>query len=799
MADPTPADRQRPQPVPFARVGERERIGAPLPDPLTSFVGRERDLAAVGALLRAGNVRLLTMIGSGGVGKTRLALRVAAEARAEFTDGVGYVPLAAVADPELVVPTVAQALGVRETGERGVADQLVDVLGDRRVLLVLDNFEQVIDAGPVLVDLLVACPRLKVLVTSRAPLRLSGERVYAVAPMSLPDPGDTSERLGEAEAVCLFVERAQAVDPAFVLTDDNARATAAVCARLEGLPLAIELAAAKTSFLSPEGLLARLARRLPLLTGGPRDAPARLRTMRDAIAWSHDLLTAEEQTLFRRLAVFSSGFTLEAAEAVAGGDGDLGCDVWSGIEALAEQSVLRQRPGDAGEPRFGMLETIREYALERLAASGEQEAVRARHAAWCLALAEAAEPHLEGFGRGQARWLARLDDELGNLRAALVWFNETGDARAILRLVAVLDVYWFTRPYGGEARRWLETGLAAGAAVPADVRGMALHVLTHLACHLGDHEVAVARAEEDLALARTTDTPFALGRAHYGLGMACEYAGATDRAVAHYAQAIPLLRQAGARSWVYLALADLGGLRQLGGDVAGAVPLLDEALALVRQDDPADPLGLQDTLNLAHVLGRRAHAARAQGDPGLALRLFGESIAAARQIGAERIVLGAVAGLAGVALDLGQPARAARLLGAVATAREAHGLVRIAHALHADLIEADACARLGEQAFAEAFAGGRALPYAAAVAEALAIDAPTNAKGSKTARAPFGLTPREREVLRRLVEGKTDRQIAEALFVSRRTVTTHTSSLFAKLGVSSRTEAAALAVREGLV
>ncbi len=521
--------------------------------------------------------------------------------------------------------------------------------------------------------------------------------------------------------------------------------------------------------------------------------------MRDAVAWSYDLLPERERVLFRRLAVFVGGFTLEAAEAVTAQPGD----VFAGVEALADQSLVRRLDIVAGELHFGMLETVREFALEQLEASGEAEEARRRHAAWCLAQAEAAEPHLEGFGGAQARWLARLDAELGNLRAALAWFHGIGNARGLLRLVAVLDVYWFARPYLPEARHWLEAGLglADSRDVPADVRGMALHVLVNVTCFLGDHEVALARAEEELLLARASGEPFALGRALYGLGLAWEHAGDLPRAAARYADAVPLLRRAGATSWVYLALAGVGNMRYVRGDLAGAVPLLDEALALVRRVDEADPFALKDRFGLSLVLGPRAHAARARGDYALATRLFAEGLTLGRELGAKRVVLGAVAGLAGVVLALEQPERAARLLGAVAAAQEVTGVGRITDAIHADRLVAAARAQLGERPFAEAFAAGRALPFDEAIADAVAIVtlAEATAPGARAERDPFGLTPRERDVLRMLVAGKTDQQIADALFVSRRTVTTHTSSLFAKLGVTGRAEAAAIAVREGIV
>ena len=775
MPDLPLADYHQPGPMPRVTCPEHGPTTGCLPAPLTSFVGREREVAALSNLLCHPDVRFVTLTGPGGVGKTRLALRVAEDLAQTFANGAAYVPLATVFDPALVAPALAQALGVREAGERPLTNSLSAWLRVRRLLLVIDNFEQVAEAAPLLSDLLRTCPGLTVLVTSRRVLRVSGEHVVRVPPLSLADPAALVGELRCAEAVQLFAERARAADAGFTLDEESIEAVAAICAQLDGLPLAIELAAAKTRLLPPVLLLDRLERWLPLLTDGARDLPARLRTIRDAVAWSHNLLSERERVLFRRVAVFVGGFTLEAASAMAGADGD----GFAGVEALTDQSLVRRLDVVAGELRFGLLEVIREYGLEQLERSDERETVRRWHAAWYLAVAEAAEAHLEGFGGDQVQWLVRLDAELGNLRAALDWFHETGNARDLLRLVAVLDVYWFARPYLPEARQRLEAGLslAEHSDVPADERGMALHVLVNILCFLGDHEAALARAQEEVALARATGEPFAHGRAQYGLGLVWEHAGDVSQAAAHYAEAVSLLRRADATSWVYLALAGVGNMRYLGGDFASAVPLLDEALDLVRQVDQADPLALKDGFGLALVLGQRAHVALAQGDHTLAARLFAEDLALGRELGAERVVLGAVA-----------------------AAQEVTGVIRITDAIHVERLVATARARLGDRPFAEAFATGRALPLDEGITDALAIAmrADTTAPRTQAQRDAFGLTARERDVLRLLVAGKTDQQIADALFVSRRTVTTHTSNLFAKLVVTGRTEAAALAVRESI-
>jgi predicted ATPase len=443
MADRTPADGRQFQLVPLIPPPDRDRLGVP-PVPLTSFVGREHEIAILTSLLRHGGARLVTLTGPGGVGKTRLALRVIEEQGADFADGVAFVSLAPLTDPDLVVATIASIVGVREVRGRSIADLLADALADRRLLLVLDNFEHVVKAAPLVPELLTACPNLVVLATSRTILRVSGEQSFLVSPLKVPGSAETdvAEELGAAETVRLFVDRARATDPSFALNARNVQAIGEICRRLDGLPLAIELAAARICLLPPAAMLARMEHRLPLLTGGPRDAPTRLRTMRDAIAWSHELIAPAEQTLFRRLGVFVGGFTVEAAEAVA----DDGGDVFEGIASLVANNLLRQDAGADGGPdpdaswalpRFRMLETVREFALEQLAVSGEVDVIRGRHAAWCLELAEQSEIATWG-GPQQVQWLDRLETELPNLRGALGWLEETGDTEATSRLAGEL-------------------------------------------------------------------------------------------------------------------------------------------------------------------------------------------------------------------------------------------------------------------------------------------------------------------------------------------------------------------------
>jgi len=512
--------------------------------------------------------------------------------------------------------------------------------------------------------------------------------------------------------------------------------------------------------------------------------------MRDAIAWSHDLLTPEEQLLFRRLAVFAGGFTLEAAEAVVSGPGEPGIDPFEGVTSLLDNSLLRQEANPGGESRFIMLETVREFALELLAASGEEDATRERHAAWCLTLAQAIG--LDSLrGRAQAAWLARLDAELDNLRAALAWFNAAGEPTNVLRLLSAIYPYLAVRPYHAEVRGWLEPALRDAPNASTAVRVEALYVAASTTSFLGDGPAAVAYAEEGLALARELGDPFALGRAHFAAGIAWAFSDDVARAAAAYEEAVSLLRTTGVTSWEAMALSELGDTRLMTGDVAEAVLLLDEALALHRR--------IEFPLGIALTLAERAHAARMQGDQVLAARLFAESIAVAAEIGSERL-LGAVAGLAGVALALGQPERAARLLGAVATAGDTSGVGRIGHAAHTKRIAKELEARLPEPVFVAAWEAGGQLLFADALADALALTSSVNPRPSPGERDDnSGLTARELDVLRLLVEGHSDRQIGEALFIGTRTVQTHVANLFAKLGVNARAEAATVAVRRGLV
>ncbi|MDQ2651701.1 MAG: tetratricopeptide repeat protein [Chloroflexota bacterium] len=618
-------------PTPLMVSMVTEYGGAPLPHPLTGLIAREEECASISALLRDPTVRLLTLTGPGGVGKTRLAVAVARDAGVAFPGGVAFINLTPISNPDLVLDTIAMGMGLRDTGAGSLYDRLISVLADRRMLLVLDNFEQVITAGPRVRDILGACPGVTLLITSRTRLRVSGEREFAVSPMPLGSPAQFED--GEITgAVRLFVERAQAVSPEFTLTPGTLPIIVEIVRRVDGLPLAIELASARVKALPPSALLQRLDRRLPLLSGGARDLPLRQQTMRDTIRWSYELLTPAERAFFRRLAVFVGGFSLDAAEMMGAATADDSSrarrlplpDTVESISALIDHSLVQQPTGPGAEPRFGMLEIIREFGWEQLTESGEATAARQAHARWFLALAERAEPAL--WGVSQAQWLDQLDLEKDNLRAALRWALNQDNAIIATRLGAALWRFWQRRGSLSEGR----TQLSSILALSPDPASLAARcsVLTGagmLAAHQGDYDQAIRHSEDALAGWQHLGDRQGIGRSLLCLAAVARYQDDFAGAESLGHASLAAFQAVGDRWGTGHVLTHLGMLAWLQGNHATGIAFYDEALAHLR--DVGDQSGIFE-INLE--LGRGACDA---GDLARATTLYEECLTLATALG----------------------------------------------------------------------------------------------------------------------------------------------------------------------
>ena len=635
-----------------------------LPAPLTSFVGREDEIARATALLAES--RLLTLTGSGGTGKTRLSLQVAAAAAAGFPDGVFFVDLSPVSDPVLVIPAIAAALGLREEGwERPVGEVLEDHLRERQVLLVLDNFEQVLDAASEIPRLLADSPRSKIVVTSRRPLHLRGEQLVPVAPLPVPDTGRPL-RLGDVgrdAAVRLFADRAATVDPDFALTEENAAQVVEICARLDGLPLAIELAASRVALLGPAALLRGMEARLPSLTGVLRDLPARQRTLRKVVGWSYELVAETDRVLFRRLSAMAGGWTMASAAAVCDPEGHAGIDVLEGVASLVDASLVR-RTTATRDPRFDMLQTVREFGLERLDAEDDRPAILRRHACWFLDLAEEAERHFRG--PGLESWLRSLEVEHDNLRAALRWALEEDEAEIGLCLAASLWRLWHVGGYLSEGRHWTTAVLALPSASQRTLaRARALTALGGLAYWQNDPPAVRSSYEEALAIARELGDRPMIAEATYNFAFSPGLEGDRESARASFLQSMEMFEELGDPRGEADSMWALSLIARLDGDLPRA---LRHAEGSVRRHRAlGDGFGLVDSL---HELGR---AAFAMGDHETSRASFLESLEILGPIGYRTAIAIVLDNLAAQELSDGRPVRALRLRGSSEGLKESSG------------------------------------------------------------------------------------------------------------------------------
>ena len=763
-----------------------------LPEPLSSFVGREDDIATIVDVMRQSHVRLVTLTGPGGVGKTRLAMRASKALEADYADGIAAVSLASVSDPGMVPPAIARALGVRDNVERAPLEQIANAIVDRELLIVLDNFEHVLEAVGCVPEILRAGPTTKVLVTSRERLRLAGEREIPIRPLPLPDRGNPSEPdpLVHSPAIRLFVDRARDGDPGFALTSANAAAVAEICRRVDGLPLGIELAASRIKAMPPQALLARLELRLPLLVGGARDAPARQQTLRDAIAWSYDLLDPTEQALFRRLAVFVGGFGLESAEAVGRGLPSAERPVVQIVSALLERNLVRRQEGTELDPRYGMLETIREFALERLTELGEFVITRRVQADYFLALARVAQPAFGG--PDQRMWLSRLEAEYANLQDVLAWLAASGESLAFLQLAGSLGEFWYRHGHLREGRRWLEHALAVSSGEPAVARAEGLLWAGYLSWSLGDRARASDLARQSLAIWRSLGDDRGQAIAIHLLGLGEEIEQRWEPATRLFEQELSIWRHRQEPHRTVSVLVLLGGIAYGKGDLERAAGIEHEALELARTTGDRRWIALA-----LWYLGQIALARRSSDE---AAGHFHGSLELLAEIGDRWWLAKPLAGLAVVAARRRQPARAARLLGAVNALLEGTGApVMPFDRVNHEAAESAAVAELGRDAFVSAYRAGQALPLSDAVAEAQATAALGGAPRAAVEDNRYGLSAREREVFRLIAAGHSNGQISRELGISLRTVTTHASHILNKLGLTTRSELIAVAYREELI
>ncbi len=848
---------------------------------LTSLIGREREVAQVSALLQRPGVRLVTLTGPGGIGKTRLGLQVATELLDNFANGIYFVSLAPVTDPPTVIQTIAHALGLEHQPTRyhlpaEHMEYLKAFLHNKQLLLLLDNFEQVVSAATELTELLTACLHLKILVTSRAVLHIQGEHEFPVPPLALPQRTQLSENedLSQYAAVALFLERALAVKPDLAVTQANIQAIAAICVHLDGLPLAIELAAARIKLFPPRALLQRMTHRLDMLTGGVRNAPVRQQTLRNTIEWSYNLLPVGEQRLFRRLSVFSGNFTLEAVESLCSTFADEAGFALDGVTSLIDKSLLLQIEREGEEPRLLMLEMIREYGLEVLAACGEEEKTQQAHIAYYLELSEKAGPEL--VGPQQAAWLDRLEREHTNLQAALHWSVAQGRARqdmtVALRLGVALRNFWLVHGPYSEGRNFLEQALAASEGVAAPLQAKALYTAANLAFILSDHDRAEALCQESLKLFRELEDRPGMAFALYLLAWISRDNINVD--ITMVEEALELFKEIGDREYVAWSFYTLGYLDGIRGEYTRACTwieeslkrhkeienkrgvafsliawaqinyysqsnlatmntLLDESLALFKelddktgiaysrslqgqlsfvQGDAAQArLFIEESLAIYRELGARQgiaealrHLARvvtAQGDDMKAYTLCEESLAIARELKMKELIASCLEGFAEVATIQSKFVWAAQLWGSAEVLREAVSVpIPFVDRANYERFITNARAQLGDSAFTTIWAEGRAMTpeQVLAISKQEVAQPPAAIAVISSSSYPAGLTTREVQVLRLVVRGLTNLEIAEELGLSEKTIAHHLTHIFNKTTSENRASAAAYAIRHGL-